>query len=67
MAAMAVLVINLETESSERIDYNGLSGFDLSYKLFSDYEKGAPVVITAPSESFLYNAFHLSDIREDKL
>lgn len=53
MAAMAVLVINLETESSERIDYNGLSGFDLSYKLFSDYEKGAPVVITAPSEKAL--------------
>lgn len=52
---MWVLVLNLDSETSERVDYGKLSGFSLSMRLLSDYEGETPIVITSPSqEALLY-------------
>ena len=47
---MAVLVIHLDREDTERRESSGLSGLELGISLYREYEKESPVVMVAPSE-----------------
>ena len=64
---MSVLVLNLDSETSGRVDYGKLSGFSLSMRLLSDYEGTSGLPVFRPLRIAENKLNHNSPLRQDQM